>query len=867
MMKRFLSIMLLFASLILLTSNSTYGLTVTNEVDSEGREFRAVWVSTVTSDMPYRPNETSFKNHMNGVFAAVEYYKYNAIIFQVRPHNNANYKSEINPKSVYFENINFDVFDPFEWVIEEAHKRGIEVHAWLNPYRVQDNQIIGSYPLENPASDSSNILSYDGKKILNPGLPNVREHIFATVEEILLNYDVDAIHFDDYFYINLGANGSISGTPNILSELDQATFIQYGAGFDTSSAASKANWRRKQVNLMVEGVHNVITNYNQSNGKNVQFGIAPTGIYKNGNGTVTYDTNGNPITTGSQTSGQEHYNSYLFSDSLEWIKNEWIDYILPQTYWSTNHSVASYYKVLSWWDKVVKYKNVNLYSGIGVYFSDDSTNTSSWTTDTQEFNNQMTYLRSLENVKGFSVFSYQHFRKGYVNSSDISAQQINNAKHHWNEYAILPEIKTMNPIIPDAVKFINHENGILTFDAVDNAKFYYIYRSTTDLTYNPSEIIGVVGGNQETFTYQTGDLSNSYVYGVRALSHTNHLGSHESDDLVEVLEGASIRNGDETTQQGLRFYAQVKDTNLVEEHGFYVVYGNATKYQLQQAIKNPVNNKIILNNKEVFKSTVNGLDENNMYSVVLINIPNIGYVDKITVFAYYKHNGYEIISSTKTTRSIAHVALNMARLNESNNASNAILNYVKNNYHIIQATPDGYSITGSIYELNRLNLKEEFISDWNQKFGSGLTNNMTVSEFHTHMKTGLSGADNQNYDISNANIYKFFNDSNYHDKWIWLVNLLDEIDTTTHTRRQAKAIKGDGRVFDSSTNQYLQTWNVIHISSSLYNFFNATHEVQNYTAINFLNSNPQSKTFYEKVAIHNQSIYTKNIDEHIIQLK
>src|SRR5690606_28869226 len=171
MMKRFLSIMLLFASLILLTSNSTYGLTVTNEVDSEGREFRAGWVSTVTSDMPYRPNETSFKNHMNGVFAAVEYYKYNAIIFQVRPHNNANYKSEINPKSVYFQNINFDVFDPFEWVIEEAHKRGIEVHAWLNPYRVQDNQIIGSYPLENPASDSSNILSYDGKKILNPGLP------------------------------------------------------------------------------------------------------------------------------------------------------------------------------------------------------------------------------------------------------------------------------------------------------------------------------------------------------------------------------------------------------------------------------------------------------------------------------------------------------------------------------------------------------------------------------------------------------------------------------------------------------------------------------------------------------------------------
>lgn len=332
-----------------------------------------------------------------------------------------------------------------------------------------------------------------------------------------------------------------------------------------------------------------------------------------------------------------------------------------------------------------------------------------------------------------------------------------------------------------------------------------------------------------------------------------------ADGAVSTFDGASIRT---TGEQGLRFYAKLEVEDSIE-HGFYLLYGEAIVSDLEEALENEIPS---FNGKQVFKQVILGVD-NNMYSVVLINIPNIGYVDKITVFAYYKHNGYEIISSTKTTRSIAHVALNMARLNESNNASNAILNYVKNNYHVIQATPDGYSITGSIYELNRLNLKEEFISDWNQKFGSELTNNMTVSEFHTHMKTGLSGANNQNYDISNANIYKFFNDSNYHDKWIWLVNLLDEIDTTTHTRRQAKAIKGDGRVFDSSTNQYLQTWNVIHISSSLYNFFNATHEVQNYTAVNFLNSNPQSKTFYEKVAIHNQSIYTKNIDEHIIQLK
>src|SRR5690606_40424771 len=114
------------------------------------------------------------------------------------------------------------------------------------------------------------------------------------------------------------------------------------------------------------------------------FGIETNSNYKNGNSVVTYDANGLPVTTGSQTNGQEHYNSYLFADSLHWLKNGWLDYFMPQSYWADNHPAASYTKVMGWWDKVVKNLNVNLYSGLGLYIAASANETYNWKTNDTE---------------------------------------------------------------------------------------------------------------------------------------------------------------------------------------------------------------------------------------------------------------------------------------------------------------------------------------------------------------------------------------------------------------------------------------------------------------------------------------------------
>lgn len=496
-------------------------------------EFRAAWLSHFIGSFPNYTTEAQFKQQATNVLDSLEYYNINAMIIHFRTHNNALYKSELNPKASWFLNVDFDAFDPMLWLTEEAHKRGIEVHAWLNPYRVDDGKIVGNYPADNPASDSSNILSYDGKKILNPGLPNVREFVADTIVEILEQYPVDAIHFDDYFYMNLGTNGGSSGS--ILTEPDQETFVQYGQGYNTNSAADKANWRREQVNKMVELVHETISDFNERTGRKVQFGISPTGIYRNGTGTVTYDANGKPITNGSNTRGQEHYASYLYADSLKWITEGWLDYILPQSYWAIDHPAAGYYNVMGWWNKVVKNLDVNLYSGIGVYMADESRNTYGWKSDMQQFVKQLDYLRGLENTQGYSIYSYKEVNYGYTNTSRLSTTQINNAKPLMDNVVVLPRIKSMDPVILPAVQNIQHANGELTFNRVEGAKFYYIYRSEDIPTFKNSEIVGVIGDtNEDIIKYITNDTTGKYIYGVRALSHTNDLGELPSITIPDT---------------------------------------------------------------------------------------------------------------------------------------------------------------------------------------------------------------------------------------------------------------------------------------------------------------------------------------------
>ena len=172
------------------------------------QQFRAAWVSHFAGDVAKYQNETQYKEMMKGVLDNMQAWGMNAIIYHIRTHNNAMYNSEMNPIASWWANVNFDEFDPLTWLIEETHSRGMEFHAWMNPYRISStgvsdlDALASTFPSNNIASNKANYLATSGGVILDPGLPEVRDFIVDTCMEVVEKYDVDAIHFDDYFYIS-----------------------------------------------------------------------------------------------------------------------------------------------------------------------------------------------------------------------------------------------------------------------------------------------------------------------------------------------------------------------------------------------------------------------------------------------------------------------------------------------------------------------------------------------------------------------------------------------------------------------------------------------------------------------------------------
>lgn len=628
--KRLFTVLILVATMSLFFNSAPLKTNILAQGEDD-REFKAVWLSSFIGELPYE-NEQQYKNAVTEILDVLEHYGLNALIFHIRTHNNAFYPSEINPTAIWFQKANFANFDPLAWTIKETHKRGIEFHAWLNPYRINEDFIVGDYPENNPASNPANIITSGGAKILNPALPVVREHIYDTITEIVENYDVDAIHFDDYFYI--------SGVSNI-----------HPVGADN---------KRAEIDLLIEGISNLLKAFNEENNKAVQLGISPTGIWRNGNGTVSYGPEGKPISTGSQTNGYAHYGDPLYADTIKWASEGWIDYLIPQTYWARNRSVASYTHLASWWSKMFKHLDVNLYLGIGVYMADEPAVTDGWKTDVYEFHHQLSEIEEISDIKGYSIFSYKHIKGAYDKSGLRSSTQVDLAYYPAgrSDYKVPPIIKNMKPInLPRVNNLVLDNEGELTWDSIDGAKFYYIYKSES-LTYDSSEIIGVVGHEDGVLSFATEDDTNEYEYGVRALSKTNHFGEpSQTLQLVKMKKEVSLRTQTRRRPQGLKFNANLDESVKNNEHGFYLIYGPATTKDLKIAL-NENSEELIINNKKIFKVTIPGVDKNLDFSVVLTGIPQSGHLDAITVISYVvDNNGKLLLSLTPITTTLSDVII------------------------------------------------------------------------------------------------------------------------------------------------------------------------------------------------------------------
>lgn len=369
----------------------------TNGVDAAENEMRAAWVSTVYNlDWPKTKNNASKqKQELTQMMDKLKGCGINTIILQVRPESDALYKSSINPWSKYLTGTQGKDpgYDPLSYAVSEAHKRGMEIHAWFNPYRVTTSGTdLSALASSNPArKNPSWVIKYNNKLYYDPGNPAVIDYLVKTVTEVAKNYDVDGVHFDDYFYPS-------SSFP------DDATYKKYGNGM------SKADWRRENVNTLLREVKSSVKSVNPD----CQFGVSPFGIWRN---------KSDSCPTGSDTKGSESYSS-MYADSRTWIRKGYIDYIAPQLYWPMGYSVADYTKLVKWWANEVKGYNVKLYIGQGIYKQGQSDY--SGQNIAKEIKKQINENRKYDTVSGSIYFS----AKDILNKSQI----YNDLKSIYGEY-------------------------------------------------------------------------------------------------------------------------------------------------------------------------------------------------------------------------------------------------------------------------------------------------------------------------------------------------------------------------------------------------------------------------------------------------
>ena len=388
---------------------SSARIKIPKKIRTRNLKMRGVWVATVGNiDFARHKKASDFKREYLDVIRNLRKNNFTAIMYQIRPTNDAFYRSKLNPWSKYLsgkEGQGIKGFDPLDFMLKETHKRGIEYHAWLNPYRVthstnlrkaaylktlDPNNFARLHPefvLEIPRGKGQYQL------ILDPGQPEVRKFIINTIKEIIENYKVDAIHFDDYFYPYVG-----------VGDLDKATFESHNP-----EKMNIDDWRRYNVNTVIKDIKQCIDDCEKKQHRKIHFGISPFGIWANKKSKPE----------GSLTKGSQSYFTQ-FADTRLWIKKGWIDYIVPQIYWSFDHEVAAYAALVDWWADTVKNTKTDLYIGQA---ASRLGSIKGWKSP-DELYNQMRYNSKNKNVKGTVFFSYSSLFKPRNNTMKKGSAKV-----------------------------------------------------------------------------------------------------------------------------------------------------------------------------------------------------------------------------------------------------------------------------------------------------------------------------------------------------------------------------------------------------------------------------------------------------------
>lgn len=483
--------------------------------NSPKRELRGAWLTTHLSlDWPNRtqtPQQqrdalVAFLNHQQQTGI-------NAFYFQVRSQSDAMYASTIEPWSYYLTGAQGvapnPFWDPMQFAIEESRKRGMEFHAWFNPYRAVANtaNLSSTTLISNQHVARTHpewMLTVGTVQILNPGLPEVRDYLTDVIMDVLTRYDIDGIHFDDYFY----PNGVIRDTATYQS--------------DTRGFTSIADWRRDNVNLLIKRVNDSINNIKPW----VKFGVSPTGIYRSST---------NPEIGSNTSSGAlQHYTS-LFADTRKWLREGWVDYLMPQLYWFIGQTGSDYAVLAQWWNNNAY--NRHIYIGIAAYKVNDPAQGAHWANPSQ-IPNQVRLNRTHSNIYGEVYFRSAHLRANPLGFRD--SLRLDLYKHP----ALLPKMSWKDdtpPAAPFSLTADRYRNDSVVLkwtkpaaasNEFDKIRQFVIYRSTEpeiDLA-NGANILAITGNDNPVFVDKTIAANTAYYYTVTALDRLHN----ESDPTNTV---------------------------------------------------------------------------------------------------------------------------------------------------------------------------------------------------------------------------------------------------------------------------------------------------------------------------------------------
>lgn len=463
------------------------------------REFRAAWVATIANiDWPSRKDLTPAqqKQEIIHLFDLLKKNNFNAVIVQIRSAADAMYQSKYEPWSRYLTGTQgmapYPFYDPLEFMVDEAHKRCLEFHAWFNPYRALTN----AYRNPNPPNHITKthpswFVNYGKKKYFNPGLPEVQEYCLKIVKDVVRRYDIDAVHMDDYFY------------PYRIGKSEFPDLYTYRR-FNKNNL-SRDDWRRENVNQLVKKLNREIKHIKPY----VKFGISPFGVWRN----ASVDS-----VRGSQTrAGQTNYDD-LFADVLLWQEKGWIDYCMPQLYWETGHKAADFGTLIAWWNRNAY--NRHIYIGHGIYKL--AGRRPVWN-NLKEIEHQIDETRHFKNIQGSAFYSIKFLKKNIYGINQMFQDRA------YPSPALLPKMNWINgEVLPTPRVQIQHStNGLKMLKWRNNGKQQFaVYEIENSRNNYSKKLIGLTRGS-----YYVLENENPYAeFGVVQLDRL-----HNESDMSNLV--------------------------------------------------------------------------------------------------------------------------------------------------------------------------------------------------------------------------------------------------------------------------------------------------------------------------------------------